>query len=193
MKILDSDSRYIKQAIEGDRRAFECIVKSYKDKVFRICYSYTNSVHDAEDIAQDAFVEVYKSMGTFNQQSSVSTWIYRIASNKAIDHIRKHKRKKRDTGVLNYLDDDQNTFEIEAEGSAAEDIISQQRRKFLYQGLNKLPERQKKAFVLTQIEGMTHKEVAEIMQTTVKSIEVLVVRGRKKLKQVLEKQIQNYL
>ncbi len=193
VKEINQDIDYLQRAINGDSSAFEWIVNFYKNKVFRICYSYTNNEHDAEDVAQEVFIEIYKSMASFNQKSQISTWIYRIASSKSIDHIRKNKRKKRDQSVLSYLDDDQSYMELESDGSASDAIANNQRKDFLYQGLSQLADRQKQAFVLSQIEGMTHKEIAEIMETTVKSVEVLIVRGKKKLKKVLEKQIKNYL
>ncbi|WP_075602511.1 RNA polymerase sigma factor [Saccharicrinis aurantiacus] len=184
----------IQMASNGNIQAFEQIINSYKEKVINICYSYCNNQHDAEDIAQEVFIELYKSMKKFNHKSTFSTWIYRIASNKSLDFLRAQGRTKRGAGLVSFLGDDNYITAFKSsESTASDEIINEQRKEFLYAGLSKLANRQKEAFVLTQVEGLPQKEVAEIMETTVKSIEVLVVRARKKLKTVLEKQIKNYL
>lgn len=191
---INDEIELVKSAMGGDTRAFELIVNAYKEKVIHICFSYCNNWQDAEDIAQDIFVEVYKSLRKFNEKSSFSTWLYRIASNKAIDYLRAQKRLKRGSGLLSRIAEDNYLAMNASTGTyASDEIIQEQRKEFLYAGLAKLADRQRKAFVLTQIEGLSQKEVAEVMETTVKSVEVLVVRARKKLKVLLAKQIKNYL
>jgi RNA polymerase sigma-70 factor (ECF subfamily) len=173
---------------------FESIVADYQDKVLNVCYSYTNNMPDAEDIAQNVFVELYQSLNKFQHNSSLSTWIYRIASNKSIDFLRKKKRQKRGGGHITYLDDEKNWGRNGVAPDCTDcDLIQQQRKELLYWGLEHLPTRQREAFTLTQIEGLDYKETADILHTSVKSIESLVVRGKKKLKQVLIKHVKEYL
>lgn len=192
--VIYNEIEQIQMALNGNMQAFENIVNSHKDKVINICYSYCNNLHDAEDIAQEVFIELYKSLKKFNHKSTFSTWVYRIASNKSLDHLRSQGRVKRGAGLISFLGDDNYLGASKSSDVTASDkIIDEQRKAFLYAGLEKLASRQKEAFVLTQIEGLPQKEVAEIMESSVKSIEVLVVRARKKLKSVLEKQVKNYL
>ncbi len=181
--------------LEGDYNAFEHVVNSFKDKVMNICYSYTYNMDDAEDIAQEVFIELYKSIRKFKKESSLSTWIYRIASNKSIDFLRSKKRVKRGSGKISYLEDHLNNGEfvnIKVE-EADERIIQQQRKELLYQAMEKLSTKQKEAYILTQVEGLDQKTTADILNTTVKSVESLVIRAKKKLKQTLEKRIKEYL
>lgn len=184
----------VDQLLGGDIQIFEVIVNDFKDRVMNICFSYVNDLNDAEDVSQEVFIEVYKSLSQYKKQSSLATWIYRIASNKSIDFIRKKKRLKRGSSLTFYLEDYKKADWInQSQQNPAEELIQAQRKQLLYLGLSKLPTRQKKAFVLTQIEGFDHKSTAEILQTSVKSIESLVIRARKKLRLVLEKQIKDYL
>lgn len=188
------EQEIVDQLLGGDIQIFEVIVNDFKDRVMNICFSYMNDLNDAEDVSQEVFIEVYKSLSQYKKQSSLTTWIYRIASNKSIDFIRKKKRLKRGSSLTSYLEDYKKADWInQSQQDPAEELIQEQRKQLLYLGLSKLPTRQKKAFVLTQIEGFDHKSAAEILQTSVKSIESLVIRARKKLRLVLEKQIKDYL
>ncbi len=182
----------IDSLIEGNYGTFEYVVNIFKDKVINICYSYVNNLTDAEDIAQEVFIELYKSISNFKKQSSLSTWIYRIASNKSIDFLRNKKRIKRGSGKIDYLEDQNNTDWNSNSDNADELLIRQQRRELLYQAIEKLASRQKEAFVLTQIEGLDQKTTAEILDTSVKSVESLVIRAKNKLRKILEKKISEY-
>lgn len=188
------EQEIVDQFLGGDIQVFEVIVNDFKDRVMNICFSYTNDLNDAEDVSQEVFIEVYKSLRQYKKQSSLATWIFRIASNKSIDFIRKRKRLKRGNSLTSYLEDYKNIDWInQGQQNPADELIQEQRKQLLYFGLSKLPTRQKEAFVLTQIEGFDHKSAAEILQTSVKSIESLVVRGKKKLRSMLEKQIKDYM
>jgi len=170
------------------------LVNEFKERVINICYSYTNNLSDAEDVSQEVFVEIFKSLKKFKGESSLSTWVFRIASNKSLDHIRKQKRAKRGAGLTSYINDFKNNdWSVGHLNHPDEEMIQQQRKELLYHGLSKLPGRQQEAFVLTQMEGMNQQMVSEMMNTSVKSVESLVRRARKKLKTTLEKQIKEYL
>ncbi|WP_083631159.1 RNA polymerase sigma factor [Labilibacter marinus] len=184
----------INQILAGNMREFESLVNDYKERVINICYSYTNDIADAEDISQEVFIEVYKSLKKFNAKSSISTWIFRIASNKSLDHIRKQKRIKRGADLTSYISDFKNNeWSVGAAEDPSDILIQEQRKELLYYALSRLQSRQKEAYVLTQIEGLSQQVVGEIMNTSAKSIESLLLRAKKKLKSILEKQIKNYL
>lgn len=184
----------VDRIIAGDIRAFELLVNDFKERVINICYSYTNNLTDAEDVSQEVFIELYKSLKGFKGDSTLSTWVFKIASSKSLDHIRKHKRIKRGAGLTSYIEDFKNKDWSDGNGGEPDNaLIQKQRKEWLYYGLSKLPKRQKEAFVLTQIEGMDQQAVSQIMDATVKSVEALVMRGRKTLKSILAKQIKEYL
>ena len=84
-------NKRIKQVIKGDQNAFGELVELYKDKVFHICFRMLGNRHEAEDIAQEAFIRAYINIESFNQKRKFSTWLFRIATNLCIDRIRKKK------------------------------------------------------------------------------------------------------
>ena len=81
----------IKQVLKGDQNAYGEIVELYKDKIFQLCYRMLGNRHEAEDVAQEAFIRAYINIQSFNQGKKFSSWIYRIATNLCIDRIRKKK------------------------------------------------------------------------------------------------------
>ncbi len=191
---METVNKNISEEAEFDNFNFEEFIDEFKDKVVNVCFSYTNNLEDAEDVSQEVFIEVYRSFKNFKNESSLSTWIYRIASNKSIDYLRKQKRLKRGNGRISYLEDFSRQDFASSAGSNTDDpLIQEQRKELLYNAISKLKDKQKQAFVLTQIEGMSQQHTAEVMKTTVKSVESLVMRARNKLKQMLEKQIKHYI
>lgn len=141
----------------------------------------------AEDIAQEVFVTVYKSVAGFNEQSSLSTWIYRITVNKCLDHLRAKSRQKnkgflsqlfhRETGDPLY---DKPTFE-----HPGVQLEQKERSKYLFEAIETLPENQKTVFVLAHIEELPQKEIAEVMDISVKAVESLLQRGKANLRKKL--------
>ena len=79
----------------GNPAAFNALVSQYSSRVMNTCYRFLLNQHDAEDIAQEVFIEVYQSIGSFRQEAKLSTWIYRIAVTKCLDELKKRQRKKR--------------------------------------------------------------------------------------------------
>ena len=141
----------------------------------------------AEDISQEVFVTVYKSILSFNEKSSISTWIYRITVNKCLDHLRAKKRQKR-SGFLSQLLNLDNGEPLEG----AADFIhpgvvleNREKSKFLFKAINALPDNQKTVFVLTYVEDLPQKEVAEIMNLSLKAVESLLQRAKSNLRKEL--------
>ncbi len=165
----------------GDRSAFYELVSLYKSIVINTCYRFLLNQEDAEDIAQEVFVEVFHSIGSFRNESKLSTWIYRIAVTKSLDEIKKRKRKKRISSFGQLLHLDQVADWIS--GGIMPDQPLQQKEKMteVMQALNALPDNQRIAFTLSKIEGYTNTEIAEILDTTTIAVESLVYRAKKKV------------
>lgn len=186
---MEEDYALIEKIGEGDDVALEELYSRYSSKVFNTIISYTQNTEDAEEVLQDVFVTLYNTSKTFERKASVSTWIYRIAVNKSLDFLRKknaNKRKgffyslyRKDTGEIQF---DKPNFEHP--GVAMENKES---ASLLFKVIDTLPDRQKTAFILTQIEDMSQKEAADIMQLTRKAVESLVQRAKGKLRKDLEK------
>jgi RNA polymerase sigma factor (sigma-70 family) len=182
---LDQQELIIKLQ-QGDEGAFKAIVEAWQSMVYNTAISIVQNAEDAEDITQETFVQVYQSVNTFRGDAKFSTWLYRIVVTKSLDHVRKKKRKKR-FAVLQ-------TFFGEIEENSIPDfnhpgvmIEKKEKAHELFKALKQIPDKQRIAFTLHKMEGMSYLEVAEIMNTTLYAVESLLQRAKNNLKKELEK------
>ncbi|MFC1729718.1 RNA polymerase sigma factor [candidate division KSB1 bacterium] len=181
-----SDIDLINNLQSGRDNAFKELVDHYQHKVVNTCYGFVKNSEDAEDIAQEVFIEIYRSISKFKQESSLSTWIYRISVNKSLDFIRKKNRKKRFGFEHSISDNESNAYIDPADPSEPhEEIERNERHEILRNMITKLPKNQKIALVLHKIEGLPHAKVAEVMNTSHSSVESLIHRAKKNLKKYL--------
>jgi RNA polymerase sigma-70 factor (ECF subfamily) len=177
----------IEQLKQGDQTAFRKIVESWQDLVYNTAIGIVQNAEDAEDVAQEVFIQVYESIQQFKGESKLSTWLYRITISKAMDHIRRKNRKKRFAFVKN-LFTDQNEAVIHPPDFNHPGVILDNREKSasLMKAVAQLPENQRIAFTLHKIEGLSYQEISEVMNTTVSSVESLMHRAKSNLKKNLE-------
>ncbi len=180
----------LKNHTDSDRRekAFKEVYDLLGKKIYNTCLNYLQNELDAEDCTQEVFVEVFRSAQNFKEDSSLSTWVYRIAINKCIDQLRSAKRKKRfafltalfntNTGKELHLISNFDHPGIELEKKEDTDL--------LFKAIQLLPENQRAAFVLTQIEDHSQKEAAAILKITEKALESLVQRAKGNLRKHLK-------
>ncbi|HTA62862.1 MAG TPA: RNA polymerase sigma factor [Bacteroidia bacterium] len=165
------------------------LVETYKRLVFNTAVNFLQHREEAEDITQEVFIEVYQSLSKFKEQSTISTWIYRITVNKCLDHLRAKKRQKR-FGFLTSLfhpESGEELTEISHFDHPGIEIEKKEKARFLFKAIEALPENQKTAFILWHIEELPQKEIAEIMQSSVKAVESLLQRAKANLRKELEK------
>ena len=169
---------------------FSTIVAEHQDMVLNTCYRFVLNREDAEDIAQEVFLEAYRSLDSFRQESKLSTWLYRIAVTKSLDHLRKKKRKKRFSSLKRVMGFNDPAEELALPSSIetpAEALSGNERTEILQSALDSLPDNQKTAFLLSKYDGYSNQEIADVMQTTVSAVESLVHRAKKNLHKKLEK------
>ena len=169
---------------------FSTIVAEHQDMVLNTCYRFVLNREDAEDIAQEVFLEAYRSLDSFRQESKLSTWLYRIAVTKSLDHLRKKKRKKRFSSLKRVMGFNDPAEELALPSSIetpAEVLSGSERTEILQSALDSLPDNQKTAFLLSKYDGYSNQEIADVMQTTVSAVESLVHRAKKNLQKKLEK------
>ena len=181
------DEELLSALQDGRDDAFRQLVEIHRRKVINICFRFVHDEADAEDLAQETFVEVHRSIGSFRGQSSLSTWIHRIAVSKSLDFVRKHSRQKRGGKFRALLRLDDTAGEIPAPDKTRPDEVleQQQRRQILGKALAKLPQKQHAAFVLSKYDGMSYQEVAETIGTTVAAVESLIHRAKMSLQKSL--------
>lgn len=181
-----NDLELVERLKKGDEAAFKMIVDTWQDMVYNTSLGIVQSNEDAEDVAQEVFVQVYESIGQFKGDSKFSTWLYRIAVTKSLDHLRKKKRKKRFAFVQSLFGMNEEEVRHEPEfNHPGVSLENKEKAAVLFRAIDKLPDNQKAAFTLHKLEGLSYQEVAEIMETTVSSVESLMHRAKTNLKKNL--------
>jgi RNA polymerase sigma-70 factor (family 1) len=184
---IQLDEQIITGLREGDSSSFRDLYDSYKDKVYNIAVSYTKNPQDAEELTQDVFVEIFRSIDTFKGDSNFSTWIYRITVNKSLDFIRYSKRKKRFGFISNLFHPETGEQVVERPDFIHPGIEAENKElsQYLFKALEKLPETQKTAFILSKIEGLSNPEISGILKISVSSVESLQFRAKQNLRKYL--------
>ena len=162
-----------------EQYSFDQIFKSYKDMVYTIAFRFTGNKNDALDISQETFVKVYKALPSFKGDAKLSTWIYRIAVNQALQHNRT---------VKNYEDIPETYYQSISFSEVSESIqylCQTDRKKFISLALNKLKAEESTILQLYYLEDLNVEEVAEVMQLSVDNTKVKIYRSRVKLHEAL--------
>jgi RNA polymerase sigma factor (sigma-70 family) len=180
---------FIKQLQASNQAAFSHLLDVYEQKVFATCISFVPNKEDAEDIAQEVFIEIFKAVSKFKGDSKLSTWIYRIATNKCLGFIRKKNTKKRFAFVQSILGNeipfDKTTYftEFNHPGILLE---NKEKSETIFKAINSLPENQKVIFTLAKIDGKSYQEIVKITGKSLSSVESILFRAKKRLQNKLE-------
>ncbi len=182
-------SDLVQQIKKGDQAAFRELVETYQHMILTTAQGFVGNIEDASDVTQDVFLEIYRSIHSFREQSALSTWIYRITITRSLNHIQKNKRiisQSGDNQDLSTIRDDEI---LELSGSLSDNPQNQlevaDRKKIFLEALNSLPESQQIAFTLHHYEDLPYKDIARIMKKSVSSIEALIFRARRNLQKKL--------
>lgn len=159
-----------------------------KIRVFNTAISFLQNKQDAEDITQEVFIEVYHSLEKFKQQSSISTWIYRITVNKSLDFLRKKNSKKRFGFITSLFNKESGEINIDAGHFDHPGVLLEKKEnaRILFGAIELLSENQKTAFILFHVEELSQKEIAEVMGISAKAVESLIQRAKATLREKLE-------
>ena len=181
---MDKESRLIKKAKSGNLEAFEQLILQYEKRIYNYCYRMTNSQEDAEDLAQEIFIKVYKNLKSFKGNSKFSTWIYRIAYNTCIDKY----RKKEVATVSLTLNSDEEEKEIDLPSNdplPEERIVSREEYDVVCECISELKPEYKNAVILRDIQNYTYDEIAEILNIHLGTVKSHISRGRASLRDAL--------
>jgi RNA polymerase sigma-70 factor (ECF subfamily) len=171
---------------ENNQAAFKELVNKYQTLVINTCNGFVHNYEDAQDIAQDVFIEVHRSINKFRLESKISTWLYRISVNKSINYIRDNKKNKWSLSLDFLFEKDVDKGnDSNLEESPQEMIEKEEKVKMLYNAIDSLPENQKIAFTLFKYDDLSYKEIAEVMNLSLSSIESLIFRAKSNLQKKL--------
>lgn len=183
----DKHSILLAQIGKGSSAALEVLFLQLKDIVFNLVLGYVRNREEAEEVVQDVFVEVFQSASTFKGESSVKTWICRIAINKSLNLLKYKGRKKRFAFITTLFTSDNSAVRFDPPdlNHPGLTLENKERAQYLFAAVDKLPENQKTAFLLLKVEGLSQKEAAEVMKIGEKALESLYQRARANLKKEL--------
>ncbi|WP_102349491.1 RNA polymerase sigma factor SigW [Bacillus sp. Marseille-P3661] len=176
----------IKQVKKGDQNAFAEIVELFKDKVYQLCYRMIGNAHEAEDLAQEAFIRAYVNIHSYDINRKFSTWLYRIATNLSIDRLRKRKpdyyldaeiQGTEGLTMYSHLQSDEPLPEESVESLEFQEMIQSE--------INELPPMYRSVIVLKYIEELSLKEISEILDIPIGTVKTRIHRGREALRKKL--------
>ena len=187
----DSDRIIVQRVQAGEVAAFDNLILKYRERVFGVVYNMTSNREDAADLTQDAFIKAFQSIHRFQAQSSFFTWLYRIAVNSTLTHLR--KAKLRTFFSFEKITDEDKTAELVNQMTdkkgADRDLYIRELQEKLNEAMMKLSIKHRTVVTLFEIEGVSHEEIAEIMNCSVGT-----VRSRLHYaKQLLQAELQRYI
>lgn len=168
----------------GDEDAYRALLGEFEGKVYNLCLGFVQDRAEARDLAQEVFLQVFRSVGRFRGEAKLSTWIYRIAVTKSLTHLRWRRRKR---WLQSLAGRGREPVEERADGRPAADetIEREERRRLLLAAMGTLPESQRAALGLFCFERLPYERIAEVMNVTVPAVESLIFRARRGLRERL--------
>jgi RNA polymerase sigma-70 factor (ECF subfamily) len=181
-----NDDQILIDAIEnGDTKAYAQLVNRYKDLVYTLAIRMLKHKEEAEEVSQDTFIKVFKSLGKFKGDSKFSTWIYKVTYNTCLDRIKKNKKHYNDVAI------DEFTFnKLDSIDNALDNIIKEEKSVLIKKCINKLPEDSSALLTLFYFEELSLEEISKIINIEANTVKVKLFRARKKLAVILEQYLQ---
>ena len=183
--VSPGDEELVALARAGDQRAFEELVERHKQKAYRIAFDFSRDREEAKDLSQEAFLRAYTHLGNFDGRSAFYTWFYRILVNVCLDY----KRRKQRTTLEEFNEAVENQMEpshgSQKPPSPDQHVIATQLSRRVGAALEALPAKQRTAFILKNHQGLSIKEIAEMMQTAEGTVKVHLHRAVTALRQTL--------
>ncbi len=180
-----SEQHIINQIIEGDTKAFAVLVDRYKDLVFTLTLRMLKHREEAEEVAQDTFIKVFKSLGKFKGESKFSTWIYKVAYNTCLDRIKKNKRQLNEVSIDEFTE-----YQIKTMDNALDSLEEQEQEKAIQECLQQLPSEDSFLLTLYYFEALSLEEISKIVNIEPNTIKVKLFRSRKKLASILKQRLE---
>lgn len=175
------DQHYIERVINGDTNAFAVLADQYKVMVFSLALKMLKNREEAEEVAQDSFLKVYKSLAKYKGESKFSTWLYTITYNTCLDRIRKNKRTQPVVVI-----DDYTVQQIRSLDNSLGSMEAKERKQMIQDCLNLLPAEDSFLLTLFYFEEQSIREIGKIMKINSNHVKIKLYRSRKKLTAVLK-------
>ncbi|GAA3987575.1 RNA polymerase sigma factor [Hymenobacter antarcticus] len=182
-----AEADLVMQLQTGSEAAFRTLVERYQDRIYRTVLALLRSPEEAEDVAQEVFVEVYQTISRFRGDAALSTWLYRLATSRALKNRQKARAKKRFAYFTSLLGFDNDVLhEVPDYAHPLALLEGQQQLRLVLDHIARLPDQQQVAFTLRHEQELSYGEIAAVLNTTVPAVESLLFRARQTLRKHLQ-------
>lgn len=183
-----TDIELINEILAGNLALFRQLMERYQKQVFHTCMGFVHQKEDADDLTQEVFIQVYQSLHSFKGDSEFSTWLYRITVNRALNHLRDQQKRSIFDRLESFFTGDKSVKFFSAttqDPNPEQQLLINEEQEMIQVVLNKLPEKQRAAIVLSKYDDMSQREIAQVLQTTEGAVEALLQRAKKTLRKEL--------
>lgn len=180
------EKKVIKRAAKGDAGAFEQLVLTYQTPIYNLCLRMIGNPEDAADLTQEAFIKAWKNLGGFQFESAFSTWLYRLASNTCLDHLRSVKRRPQVSLTAEDSDGETQTMDFPDPAPSPEAaVIVKEEQELLARAMDALDEQQRQILTLRAVNELSYAEIAELLGIKEGTVKSRLARTRDALRKIL--------
>lgn len=186
------DALLVERLKSCDEQAYETLLSRFQQPIYNLCYRLVNDPADAADVTQEVFLKVFRSIDHFRGQSTLKTWIYRIAVNEAYNHRRWFSRhRKQEVGLE--VEDETSRPWLESISDPARDpyelALNEERHQLIESSLREINSDFRAAVILRDLEDLSYEEIAEVLQISLGTVKSRILRGRESLRRVIASQM----
>jgi RNA polymerase sigma-70 factor (ECF subfamily) len=183
--VSDDDREVVRRVQAGDSEAFGVLVEKYKRKTFRLAYGVLRDQEEALDVAQEAFVKAFRSLPKFKGDSAFYTWLFRITMNLSLDRKRQRVARAKSLGADDVPPEEWERTAVATDVSPDDEAASAERRARIARALDTLPEHHRSIIILSDIEGLSYREIADVLGIPMGTVMSRLHNARKRLRDAL--------
>jgi len=176
-----TDGQLVTRCLEGESSAWEELVTRYSRRVYNVAYQFTGRHEEAEDLTQEIFLKIYRSLGTFDLEAAFLPWLIRVSKNMCVDHYRKRRRER----LLVHGNWEKITTVACTRSNPYQKTFSRERRAILLRGLEQIPQDLKTVVILRDLQGLTYQEISEATNLPEGTVKSRLNRGRLELARII--------
>jgi RNA polymerase sigma-70 factor, ECF subfamily len=191
-RTLETDQELIDRFQQGEERAFDELVRRHEQRIRSLCHHYLHDAADVQDAAQETFIRAYRALPEFRPEASFTTWLYRIAVNRCLNHLRSRRRRRWMQPFSGLFGKDEQAWEGVAEDNTPlQEVEKAERLGFVRAALDALPQEQRTAVILHRFQGLKYQEIAEVTGSSMAAVEARLHRAKLNLTRLLAGYIQD--